>query len=176
MDEYQEQEYKKAGLDQLAAFHKSYSAAPADATMQEKPFELEMENNVTILGRIDQVNRIGRDAVEVVDYKTGKPKSQKDADDSLQLSLYALAAREVLELSPERLVLYNLMTNEAIVTERDAKALAAARKIVAETADLIRAGDFPAKPGFMCGYCDFQPLCPAHEQLVTIRPSRSGAQ
>ncbi len=176
VDEYQEQEYKKAGLDQLAAFHKSYSAAPADATMQEKPFELEMENNVTILGRIDQVNRIGRDAVEVVDYKTGKPKSQKDADDSLQLSLYALAAREVLELSPERLVLYNLMTNEAIVTERDAKALAAARKIVAETADLIRAGDFPAKPGFMCGYCDFQPLCPAHEQLVTIRPSRSGAQ
>ena len=176
VDEYQEREYKKAGLDQLTAFHKSYSAAPADVAMQEKQFELEMENNVTIRGRIDQVNRIGRDAVEVVDYKTGKPKSQKDADESLQLSLYALAAREVLELSPERLVLYNLMTNEAIVTERDAKALAAARKIVAETADLIRAGDFPVKPGFVCGYCEFQALCPAHEQLVTIRLSPSGAR
>ena len=168
-DEYQEQEYKKEGLEQLAAFHKSYSAAPADAIMQEKQFELEMENNVTILGRIDQVNRISRDEVEVVDYKTGNPKSQKDADKSLQLSLYALAAREVLELTPERLVLYNLTTNEAVTTDRDAKSLAAARKIVAQTADLIRSGEFPTKPGYVCHYCDFELLCPAHEQLVTIR-------
>ncbi len=45
--------------------------------MQEKQFEIEMENNVTILGRIDQVNRIARGEVEVVDYKTGKPKIAK---------------------------------------------------------------------------------------------------
>ena len=30
----------------------------------------------------------------IVDYKTGKPKTQEDADDSLQLSIYALAARD----------------------------------------------------------------------------------
>ncbi|MFZ0738285.1 MAG: ATP-dependent DNA helicase [Candidatus Acidiferrales bacterium] len=173
LDDYHEQEYKRTGREQLAAFHQAYCAAPADVLMQEKPFELELENNVTILGRIDQVNRIGRDEVEVVDYKTGKPKSQKDADASLQLSLYALAAREVLELTPKRLVFYNLTTNEPVVTERDAKALADARKTVAETADLIRAGEFTAKPGFLCRYCDFQPLCPAHEQLITIRGASS---
>ena len=169
IDDYHEEEYKKAGREQLAAFHKTYSAAPADVLMQEKQFEIEMENNVTILGRIDQVNRITRDEVEVVDYKTGKPKSQKDADANLQLSVYALAAREVLELTPKRLTFYNLVTNEAVVTERDAKALDAVRKTISETADLIRAGEFPARPGFICKYCDFQPVCPAHEQLVTIR-------
>jgi len=125
---------------------------------------------VTVLGRIDQVNRIRGDEVEVVDYKTGRAKSQKDADSSLQLSLYALATREVLELKPERLTFYNLTTNEAVTSERDEKALAKAREAVATTADLIRAGEYPAKPGFICGYCDFRPLCPAHEQLVTIRP------
>jgi RecB family exonuclease len=169
LDNYQEEEYKKAGREQLTAFHKTYSAAPADVLMQEKQFEIEMENNVTILGRIDQVNRIARDEVEVVDYKTGKPKKQKDADVSLQLSVYALAAGEVLELTPKRLVFYNLVTNEAVVAERGAKALDSVRKTISETADLIRAGEFPARPGFICRYCDFQPVCPAHEQLVSIR-------
>ncbi len=176
IDDYHETEYKKAGREQLAAFHKTYSAAPADVLMQEKQFELELENNITILGRIDQVNRIARDDVEVVDYKTGNPKSQKAADASLQLSVYALATREVLELTPKRLTFYNLVTNEAVVTERDAKALAAVRETISETADLIRAGEFPAKPGFICRYCDFQPVCPAHEQLVTIRGRVSKAE
>ncbi|MFZ0037419.1 MAG: PD-(D/E)XK nuclease family protein, partial [Candidatus Acidiferrales bacterium] len=99
----------------------------------------------------------------------GNPKSQKATDANLQLSVYALATREVLELTPKRLTFYNLVTNEAVVTERDAKALAAVRKTISETADLIRAGEFPANPGFICRYCDFQLVCPAHEQLVTIR-------
>ena len=42
---------------------------------------------------------------------------------------------------------------------------AAARKV----ADLIRAREFSAKPGFGCGFCDYKPLCPAHEQLISIR-------
>ena len=171
LDDYQEEEYKKEGLEELAKFHKSYAAAPADVLMQEKRFELPMEKEVTVLGRIDQVNRIRGDEVEVVDYKTGRAKTQKDADSSLQLSLYALATREVLELKPERLTFYNLTTNEAVTSERDEKALAKAREAVATTADLIRAGEYPAKPGFICGYCDFRPLCPAHEQLITIRPT-----
>ena len=65
----------------------------------------------------------------------------------LQLSVYALAAREMLDLEPERLVFYNLMTNEAVATTRDAKALAATKQKIAEVADQIRAGDFSPKPG-----------------------------
>jgi DNA helicase-2/ATP-dependent DNA helicase PcrA len=173
LDDYQEEEYKKAGREQLAAFHATYSAEPADVLMQEKPFELELENNVTILGRIDQVNRIAREDVEVIDYKTGRAKTQKDVDKSLQLSLYALATKEVLELNPKRLVFFNLVTNEAVATERDAKALREAKETVAETAELIRAGEFPAKPGFMCKYCDFISLCPGHEQLISIRTGQA---
>ena len=155
LDDYQEEEYKKEGLDELAKFHKSYAAAPADVLMQEKRFELPMEKEVTVLGRIDQVNRIRGDEVEVVDYKTGRAKSQKDADSSLQLSLYALATREVLELKPERLTFYNLTTNEAVTSERDEKALAKAREAVATTADLIRAGEYPAKPGLFAAIAIF---------------------
>jgi hypothetical protein len=85
--------------------------------------------------------------------------------------VYAIAAEEVLELNPARMVFYNLTTNEAVATRRDAKALAKAKQVIAEVADRIRAQDFAARPGYHCKYCDFEPLCPAHEQLISIRPA-----
>jgi putative RecB family exonuclease len=53
-----------------------------------------------LAGRVDRMDRTGPDTVAIVDYKTGKPKSQEDADKSLQLSLYALAARKRWENAP----------------------------------------------------------------------------
>ena len=43
-----------------------------------------------------------------MDYKTGKPRAQEDADDSVQLSIYAIAAQEKWGYRAERLVFYNL--------------------------------------------------------------------
>ena len=128
-----------------------------------------LEHEVVVMGRMDQVNRIGNGEVEIVDYKTGKPRDAKKADNDLQLGVYALAAQEILDITPQRLVFHNLVTNERVATARDAKALAATKQKIAETADLIRAGEFSPKPGFSCNYCDFKPLCPAHEQLISIR-------
>jgi DNA helicase-2/ATP-dependent DNA helicase PcrA len=171
-DDYLEAEYRKAGREQLESFHRSHTAAPPDVLHQERGFELPLEHNVVVTGRMDQINDIGDGAVEIVDYKTGKPKDAKKADESLQLGVYALAAREVLELDAQRLVFYNLTTNEAVATTRDAKALAQTKQTIREVADRIRAGDFGARPGFVCRNCDYKPLCPAHEQLVSIQPSK----
>ncbi|HUJ30931.1 MAG TPA: ATP-dependent DNA helicase [Candidatus Acidoferrum sp.] len=170
-DAYHEEEYRKAGREQLEAFYRTYSAAPADVVHQEKRFELPLKHEIIVTGRIDQVNRIGKNEYEIVDYKTGRPKDPKKAADDLQLGIYALAAREILELEPSRLIFYNLMTNSAVATTRDAKALAAVKQTINEVADSIRARDFPPNPGYGCGTCDYKPLCPAHEQLVSIRPA-----
>ena len=169
-DEYQEEEYRKAGREQLEAFYHGYIAAPADVLYQEKPFELPLEHEIVVTGRMDQVNRAGKSEVEIIDYKTGKLRDAKKAATDLQLGIYALAAREVLGLEPSRLVFHNLVNNEAVSTTRDEKALAATKQKIAEVADLIRAGEFPAKPSFACAYCDYKPMCPAHETLVPIRP------
>ena len=52
------------------------------------------------------------DGYVIVDYKTGNPKSQKLADDSLQLSVYAIA------MGPEKpvktLIFQNLANNSTI--------------------------------------------------------------
>jgi len=163
-DDYQEQEYKKDGLAQLSAFHAGVLAAPPNVIAQERVFDLPMENNVVLTGRIDQVNRLGPGQEEVVDYKTGKPCTEERAKKDVQLSVYALASHEVFDWNPARLTLHFLQTNQPVSSTRDDKQLKKLRSQIQEAAADIRAGDFPAKPGFACRYCDYESVCPAREQ------------
>jgi ATP-dependent DNA helicase UvrD/PcrA len=166
-DEYQEAGYKKDGIEQLRAFHAAVIAAPPQIREQEKPFELPLDNNVIVTGRMDQVNSVGRNDVEIVDYKTGKPKKEADTKKDLQLSLYALAAKEIFEWNPVRLVFHYLQNNQIQVTTRDSKQLDEAQQIVQEAAADIRAGEFPPKPGYICRNCAYKPICPAHEEKLS---------
>ena len=165
-DGYQEAEYKKDGLEQLRAFHGTMLQASPQILEQEKAFELPLANDVILTGRMDQVNSLGRNHVEIVDYKTGKPRKDSDARKNLQLSIYALAAKEIFEWNPVRLVFHYLQTNQTQVTSRDSKQLDEAEKIVQEAAADIRAAQFPPNPGFICRSCAYKPICPAHEESL----------
>jgi DNA helicase-2/ATP-dependent DNA helicase PcrA len=166
-DDYQEEEYKKDGLEQLRVFHAGMIQAPPEILEQEKAFELPLENDVILTGRLDQVNSLGGFNVEIVDYKTGKPRKDADARKALQLSIYALAAREIFEWNPVRLVFHYLQNNQMQVTTRDAKQIDEAERIIQETAADIRAREFKACPGFACRSCAYKPICPAHEESLT---------
>jgi DNA helicase-2/ATP-dependent DNA helicase PcrA len=162
-DDYQEQAYKKAGLEQLRGFvsrHESVTLLPLAA---EAHFSLDL-GDVLLEGRIDQINPLPEQSVELVDYKTGRPPSQKDADKSLQLSVYALAARDHLHLNPTRLTFYSLTNNEPVRTVRTPKALDLVVSEIREVAAQIRKQLFPPKPGFACKFCDYELICPAHEE------------
>ncbi|MBI3405173.1 MAG: ATP-dependent helicase, partial [Acidobacteria bacterium] len=163
-DEVHEEEYKKAGLEQLRMFYDSYTQAPSDVVAQEKKFELPMENNIVVEGRIDQINRLNKTEVEIVDYKTGTPKDEKASKRSLQLSIYALAVKDVFEWDPAKLVFHNFSNNERAESARTKKDLEKAQTKVQEVAGDIRAANFPAKAGFICNYCDFRLICPEHQE------------
>ena len=166
-DEYQEGEYKKDGLEQLRAFHQAVSEQTPEIVDLEKTFLLPVENNLVLKGRIDQINSLGRNEVEIVDYKTGKAKKETEARRDLQLSIYAIAAKEILELNPVRLVFHYLQDNSRQETTRSAKQLDEALEIVQEVAADIRARSFPAKEGFICRSCAYRPICPAHEETLS---------
>jgi len=171
-DVYQEQAYKKAGLEQLREFvaRQESDRVPADKIRSEESFSIDL-GDVILEGRIDQINPLGSPGktsnsnVELVDYKTGRPKSQKDADKSLQLSIYALAAGRQLKLNPARLTFYNLTNNQPVSTTRTAKDLDEAVSEIREVADQIRSLLFQPAPGFGCKWCDYVQICPAHEEL-----------
>ena len=118
------QEYRKAGREQLEAFHKTYCAAPADVLHQEKTFRVAARarrgrHRPHGPGESHRRKRRSRSWIT----RPGSRATRKSAAKDLQLSVYALAAREILDLDPERLVFYNLMTNEPVATTRDAKSL-----------------------------------------------------
>jgi DNA helicase II / ATP-dependent DNA helicase PcrA len=164
-DEYQESEYKRDGIEQLRAFHAAMLANPPKILEQEKGFELPLENNVIVNGRIDQINSLGRNDVEIIDYKTGAPRKDSDAKKDLQLSIYAIAAKEILELNPVRLAFYYLQEGKQQETTRDSKQLNQAQKVIQETAADIRAAAFKPKRHFAtCRACAYQPICPAFEE------------
>lgn len=166
-DSYQEESYKKAGLEQIRVFVGRQNATPVDADKihAEEHFKLGL-GDVVLEGRIDQIKpleaRSGK-SVELVDYKTGRPRSQKDADKSLQLSVYALAARDQFGLEPRRLTFYNLTNNEAVSSVRTENEIKEVRRQIFEVAEEIRKMIFPPTPGFVCKYCDYVAICPAHE-------------
>ena len=175
-DDYQEQEYKKDGLEQLRTFHAAMMASLPKILEQEKGFELDLENNVIVKGRIDQINSLGRKDVEIVDYKTGKPRKDSEAKKDLQLSIYAIAVKEILELNPVRLVFHYLQNNQRQETTRDKKQLDEAQKMVQLAAAEIRAGEFAAKPGFQCRGCAYKPICPAFEEALAAGREVSAAE
>ncbi|HEU0369718.1 MAG TPA: PD-(D/E)XK nuclease family protein, partial [Candidatus Acidoferrum sp.] len=166
-DEYQEGEYKKDGLEQLRAFHQGMTDELPEILELEKTFVLPVENNVVLKGRIDQINSLGGKDVEIVDYKTGKPKKESELRKDLQLSIYALAAKEIFELNPARLVFHYLQDNSRQETPRTVKQLDEALEIVQEVAADIRARSFSAKETFACRSCSYRPICPAHEEPLS---------
>ena len=111
---------------------------------------------------MDRVDRTGDGEVVIVDYKTGKPKTQDDADDSLQLSIYALAARH-MGLTAASLVFVSLENCTAVASSRTADQLRKAEDQVVKVAAKIAAGEFGPKPGLQCNGCSYHSICPAHE-------------
>jgi DNA helicase-2/ATP-dependent DNA helicase PcrA len=167
-DPYQHELYERQGIQQLKDFLATPAAHPVLHT--EEGFEMRVGDAV-VVGRIDRMDDLGGGRVAIVDYKTGKPRSQEDADESLQLSIYALAAKSKWGYVADRLVFYNLEDNTPVVSCRGTTDLEAAKNRVQEVMDKIQAGAFEAKPGYHCRFCAFRNLCPATEKRVHLAAS-----
>jgi DNA helicase II / ATP-dependent DNA helicase PcrA len=163
-DDYQEQAYKKAGLEQLRVFAGKHEDTTTFPIAAEAQFSFDM-GDITLEGRIDQINPLPDHSVELIDYKTGRPPTQMDADKSLQLSVYALAARDQMKLKPTKLTFYSLTSNERVSTVRTPKSLELVVSEIRGVAEMIRKRQFEPKPGFACKFCDFELICPAHEEV-----------
>jgi DNA helicase-2/ATP-dependent DNA helicase PcrA len=156
----QREEYRKKGREILVGYFKGLEAAPPKPLMLEQPFTLKFGSEVVVKGRIDRIDRF-EDGVEIIDYKTGNPKTAETMErgDKEQLMLYQIAARDVLGLVPRKLT-YVYLENQTSVsflgTDEDLLKLS---ETVLERVRAIRESVFDPTPGFHCQYCDFRDIC-----------------
>jgi DNA helicase-2/ATP-dependent DNA helicase PcrA len=168
-EKYQQELYERKGIERLRDFLAICKRAPVPQVLHtEEWFEMQI-GQAKVVGRIDRIDQLKNGRVVITDYKTGRPKSQEDADKSLQLSIYALAAREKWGYNADQVVFYNLEENSSVVTRRSEVQLQDCKREVEEVARKIAAQEFDAKPGFYCTFCAYRSLCPATEKrLYTI--------
>jgi RecB family exonuclease len=165
-EDYQHELYEKHGIEQLREFLATARSGVGPQVLHtEESFEIRV-GETTVVGRIDRIDRSADGSVVIVDYKTGKARDQEDADESLQLSLYALAAREKWGYHVNALAFHNLEENVMVLTRRTDLQLAEARGRVEKAAHSIAEGDFRPKIDFHCGFCPYRTLCPAKERRV----------
>ncbi len=161
--------YRARTAPLIEAFYQGELADEARTVLHEElDFELALDPGdgsaaVIVHGSIDRIDRLADGGLEVIDYKTGRPSSQKGVDESLQLSIYALACRDSLGLgTPEKVTLYFTESATRMSTSRTDEALDAARADLLARAARLRSGDFAATPSSkICGWCDFRAMCPA---------------
>jgi DNA helicase-2/ATP-dependent DNA helicase PcrA len=165
-DEYQRHLYLEQGIEQLKDFLAGTRSALAPEVLHtEEWFDVQIAGT-KVAGRIDRMDRTADGSIAIVDYKTGKARSQEDADESLQLSIYAMAAHEKWGYRVGALVFHNLEGNVPVFSKRTEFQLGEARERVLAVARGIAEGNFDPKPDFHCSFCAFRGLCPAREKRI----------
>ena len=101
---------------------------------------------------------------ELIDYKTSRPKTAEQLRDDIQLSLYALAAREAWGLESSRQAYYYVLDDLKVPVLRGARDAEEVKGIVLEVGEGILAQEFEPTPSrAACSICDYRIVCPAAE-------------
>jgi CRISPR/Cas system-associated exonuclease Cas4 (RecB family) len=117
-------------------------------------------------GRVDRVDRVEGGDVEyaLIDYKTSRPKSAEQLRDDIQLSLYALAAREDWGLESSQQAYYYVLDDLKVPVARGERDAEAVKDVVLEVGEGILGQEFEPTPSrAACSICDYRIVCPAAE-------------
>ncbi|HEX4837927.1 MAG TPA: PD-(D/E)XK nuclease family protein, partial [Solirubrobacteraceae bacterium] len=148
----------------LVLYHQRLEAHEAEPVWFERSFSFKLGPH-HLRGRVDRVDRLPDGAYELIDYKTSRPRTAAQLKGDVQLSLYAVGARESWELEAERLAYYYVLDDLKVPVpsaEMDPGWIAT---VVAEVGEAIMAQRFEPTPSpAVCGLCDYRIACPAWER------------
>jgi DNA helicase-2/ATP-dependent DNA helicase PcrA len=118
-----------------------------------------------VRGRVDRVDRLPDGSWELIDYKTGRAKTETQLREDIQLCLYQMGAREAWGLPGSAQSYYYVLENEKVPVEHTDEELERVRATVTAIADGILAQEFDPTPSAeICALCDYRIICPAAEK------------
>jgi CRISPR/Cas system-associated exonuclease Cas4 (RecB family) len=159
----------------LTRYHARLHGQDAEPVWFERSFDFRLGPH-HLRGRVDRVDRLkgagerGGESGEVearyelIDYKTSRPKTAEQLEDDIQLSLYALAAREDWQLESASQAYYYVLDDLKVPVPRSERDGEAVKEIVLEVGEGILAQAFEPTPSHAaCSICDYRIVCPAAE-------------
>ncbi|HEY1595368.1 MAG TPA: ATP-dependent DNA helicase [Thermoleophilaceae bacterium] len=163
-DSNDELQFREKAVEALRRYWELDLSRDSEPVWFERSFAFKLGPHL-LRGRVDRVDLHPDGRYELIDYKTGRPKTAEDLSEDIQLSLYQMGARESWDLRTAAQSYYYVLDNEKVPVEHSEEELERVRGAVGTIAEGILAQDFDPTPSpEICAFCDYRIICPAAEK------------
>ncbi|MBA3298525.1 MAG: ATP-dependent helicase [Thermoleophilaceae bacterium] len=159
-----ELQFRERALDALERYWERVRDEESEPVWFERGFSFRLGAHL-VRGRVDRVDRRVDGSYELIDYKTGKARTEQQLREDVQLSVYQMGARESWGLETSAQSYFYVMTGEKVPVEHSEEQLERVRATIAAIGDGIMRQDFQPTPSpEICPFCDYRIICPAAEK------------
>ncbi len=163
-DSEEERQFRGKATQALVRYHDRFREEEGEPVWFERAFQFRLGPH-WLRGRVDRVDRLPDGGYELIDYKTGRPKTPAQLREDVQLSLYAVGARESWELEAASQAYYYVLDDEKVPVERSEEDRDWITETVFTVAEGIQGQGFEPTPSWSaCSMCDYRIACPAAER------------
>jgi DNA helicase-2/ATP-dependent DNA helicase PcrA len=163
-DTEEERQFRAKAVAALHRYHARTAAESAEPMWLEKGFQFKLGPHV-LRGRVDRVDKLADGGYELIDYKTGRPRTVAQLREDVQLSLYAVGAREAWQLESSRQAYHYVLDDEKIRVPAEELDRDWITDTVMHVGEGILSQGFEPTPSFSaCSMCDYRIACPAAER------------
>jgi len=156
---------KKEGEKILNKYYEKYHSSSLNILGLEKLFKIKITGNIFLTGKIDRIDKLNKNEIEIIDYKTGRKPNERELTKNIQLAIYSLAAHDKnlfnRKLSDINLTFYYLQGPEKITLKKTEEDLAETKEKIINMVGDIRQNIFIPNPGMHCDFCSFKIICEA---------------
>ena len=158
-----ELQFRERAIEALRRYHARTEASDASPRWVERKFDFRVGRH-HLRGRVDRVDELPGGGYELIDYKTGDPKPERELESDVQLAIYRLAAREAWNLEAAAGSYWYVLADEKVAVGGSPDERERVEGVVLEVGEGILGQDFEPRPSpEICSWCDFRLICPASE-------------
>jgi DNA helicase II / ATP-dependent DNA helicase PcrA len=163
-DSDDELQFRERAVAALESYWRRDQDSDSEAVWFERSFAFKIGPHL-LRGRVDRVDRHPDGTYELIDYKTGRAKTEQELREDVQLSVYQMGARESWGLETSAQSYFYVLTGEQVPVEHSEEELERVRSTVSEIAAGILKQRFEPTPSpDVCRVCDYRIICPAAEK------------
>jgi len=151
-----------------------FNASLEETRSVEEYFELDMDNDISIIGYIDRIIQGKEGGVLVIDYKTGRREKDKvELFQDTQLKGYVYAVHKIYNVPLEKIVAshyYPVTDNFVSVKYSEGQVLSHVRSVIEDVWKIrkLKKDQFPPQQNEFCNWCGYKNICTLFNDACSI--------